>query len=108
MRFLEALPLELHGLAVAVYADRDPNDPTTLDGDDVSNGVDQCLLSLEAERLEAEIEFNASEQREAEAAGDLERIAHLGRLQRDLHQARGLLHRRREAVSNLASAGGHR
>jgi DNA primase len=107
MRFLEALPAELHGLAIALYAERGP-DPNELDGNRVRNGVDQCLLALEADRLEEEIVFNASEQREAEAAGDFERVAQLARLQRDLHQARGLLHRRREAVSNLTSAGGHR
>ena len=107
MRFLEALPVELHGLAIALYAERGP-DPNELDGNRVRLGVDQCLLALEADRLEEEVVFNASEQREAEAAGDFERVAQLARLQRDLHQARGLLHRRREAVSNLTSAGGHR
>ena len=108
MRFLEALPAELHSLAIALFADRGPNDPTTLDGDHVRNGVDQCLLSLEAGRLEDEIDFNAAELVEAQAAGDRQAVARLLELQRNLTQAQGLLHRRREAVSNLTSAGGHR
>ena len=45
-------------LAIALYADRGPNDPTTLDTDHVRNGVDQCLLALEADRIEDEIRFN--------------------------------------------------
>jgi len=108
MRFLESLPTELHSLAVAVYADRDPNDPTTLDGDHIRNGVDQCLIALEEDRLEEEIRFNAGELNEAEAAGDREAAVRLRELQRDLTQAQGLLHRRRELVSNLTTAGGHR
>jgi DNA primase len=108
MRFLEALPPELHSLAIALYADRGPNDPTTLDTDHVRNGVDQCLLALEADRLEDEIRFNAGELTEAEAAGDREAVAGLRELLRDLQQAQGSLHKRREAVSNLTTAGGHR
>jgi DNA primase len=103
-RFLEALDPELHGLAVALYAERGPD----LDSSRASRGVDQCLLALQAIRLEEEIEFNASEQKEADAAGDRTRVAELAQLERELHMARNLIKQRREAVSNLASAGGHR
>jgi hypothetical protein len=102
-RFLESLPAELHGLAVALYAERD----LELDLSRAARGVDQCLLSLEVSRLEEEIEFNASEQKEAEAAGDRAKVAQLAQLERDLHAARNSIKQRREAVSNLASPGGH-
>ena len=108
MRYLEALPPELHSLAIALYADRGPNDPTTLDTDHVRNGVDQCLLALEADRLEDEIRFNAGELTEAQAAVDPQAIARLLETQRNLYEARNSLDRRREAVSNLTPAGGHR
>lgn len=108
MRFLDALPPELHSLAIALYADRGPNDPTTLDTDHVRNGVDQCLLALEADRLEDEIRFNAGELMEAQTAVDPQEIARLLETQRNLYEARNSLDRRREAVSNLTTAGGHR
>jgi DNA primase len=107
-RFLEALEPELHSLAVALYADRGPNDPTTLDSDHVRNGVDQCLLALEDDRIKVELEFISSEIVEAEAAGDREAWARLLETNRQLKDALRSLGRRREAVSNLASAGGHR
>jgi DNA primase len=107
MRFLEALPLELHGLAVALYAERGP-DPNDLTADRVRIGVDQCLLTLEADRLEQEIAFNSSEQKEAEAAGDSQEVLRLAAIQRNLNEARRSLDRRREDTSLLASAGGHR
>jgi DNA primase len=106
-RFLDSLPEELRGLAVALYAERGP-DPNELDPSRVRIGVDQCLLAMEADRLEEEIEFNVGAQKEAEIAGDSEEIARLARLIQELHQARGSLHRRREATSLLATAGGNR
>jgi DNA primase len=104
MRFLGALPAELQGLAIALYALRAPE----LDPARANRGVDQCLLALQASQLEEEIEFNASEQKEAEAIGDRSRVAELAQLERELHQARNEIKRRREAVSNLATAGGNR
>jgi DNA primase len=106
-RFLEALPPEVHSLAIAL-SDRGPNDPTTLDTDHVRNGVDQCLLALEADRLEDEIRFNAGELMDAQTAVDPQTIARLLETQRNLYEARNSLDRRREAVSNLTPAGGHR
>ena len=107
MRFLEALPLELHGLAIALYAERGP-DPNDLAADRVRIGVDQCLLALEADRLEQEIAFNSGEQKEAEAAGDSQEVLRLAAIQRNLNEARRSLDRRREDTSLLASSGGHR
>ena len=106
-RFLETLPPELHGLAIALYAERGP-DPNDLSGDRVRIGVDQCLLALEADRLEEEIRFNASELTEAHAAGDSPEVARLLEVQRNLNEARRSLDRRRQDTSLLASAGGHR
>ncbi len=107
MRFLDALPAELHDLAIALYAERGP-DPNELSGDRVRIGVDQCLLALEADRLEEEIRFNAGELVEAQAASDAQAVARLLELQRNLNEARRSLDRRRQDSSLMASAGGHR
>jgi hypothetical protein len=107
MRFLEALDPELHGLAVALFAERGP-DPNELASDRVRIGVDQCLLALEADRLEEEVRFNASELTEAQAAADPQAVTRLLELQRNLNEARRSLDRRRQDTSLLASAGGHR
>ena len=106
-RYLESLDPELHGLAVALYAERGP-DPNELAGDRVRIGVDQCLLALEAEGLEEEIRFNSGELVEAQAAADSQAVARLLELQRNLNEARRSLDRRRQDTSLLASAGGHR
>ena len=106
-RFLDALPPELHGLAVALYAERGP-DPNELDDNRVRIGVDQCLLALEADRLEEEIRYNAGELTEAQAAADPQGVARLLEVQRNLNEARRSLDRRRQDTSLLASAGGHR
>jgi DNA primase len=107
MRFLDSLAPELHGLAIALYAERGP-DPNDLDPRRVRIGVDQCLLALEAERVKEQIEYNHSEIVEAEAAGDLESKARLLDINRNLNEALRSLGRRREDTSLLSSAGGHR
>jgi DNA primase len=107
IRFLDSLDPELRGLAVALFAERGP-DPNDLAGDRVRIGVDQCLLALEADRLEEEIAFNTAEQKEAEAAGDSAEVLRLAATQRNLNEARRSLDRRREDTSLLSSAGGHR
>jgi hypothetical protein len=98
---------ELHGLAIALYAERGP-DPNELEPDRVRIGVDQCLLAMEADRLEDEIRFNSGELTEANAAGDTSEVARLLELQRNLNEARRSLDRRRQETSLLASPGGHR
>jgi DNA primase len=105
-RFLESLAPELHGLAIALYAERGP-DPSELDDARVRIGVDQCLLAMEADRLEDEIRFNAGELTEAHAAADAAAEARLLETQRNLNEARRSLDRRRQETSLLAS-GGHR
>ena len=107
MRFLDSLEPELHGLAIALYAERGP-DPNELTGDRVRIGVDQCLLALEADRLKAQMEFVSTEIVEAEAAGDAETKARLLETNRNLYEALKSLGRRRQETSLLASAGGHR
>jgi DNA primase len=106
-RFLESLPAELHGLAIALYAERGP-DPNELAGDRVRIGVDQCLLALEADRLKAQMEYISAEIIEAEAAGDLVAKAELLETNRNLYEALKSLGRRRHDSSLLTSAGGHR
>jgi DNA primase len=107
MRFLESLEPELHGLAIALYAERGP-DPNELADNRVRIGVDQCLLALEADRLKLQIEYVATELVEAEAAGDNESKARLQETNRSLYEALKSLGRRRQETSILASAGGHR
>jgi len=107
MRFLEALPSELNGLAIALYAERGP-DPNDLDTNRVRIGVDQCLLALEADRLKAQMEYVSTEITESEAAGDSEAKARLLETNRNLYEALKSLGRRRQETSLLASAGGHR
>jgi DNA primase len=115
MRFLDALPVELHGLAIALYAERGP-DPSELSGERVRIGVDQCLLAMEAERLEDEVRFNSGELTEAQAASDSAEVARLLELQRTLNEARRSLDRRWQDASLMASSapagpgrpGGHR
>ncbi len=107
MRFLESLESELHGLAIALYAERGP-DPNELDDNHVRIGVDQCLLALEADRLKLQIEYVATELVEAEAVGDKESKARLQETNRNLYEALKSLGRRRQETSILASAGGHR
>jgi DNA primase len=102
-RFLDSLPTELRTLAVALYASREPNDPTELDIGHITNGIDQCLLDLEEARLEEEIEFHSQSLIEAESAGNREEAVRLRELQRELTQAKGRIQRRRSEVSNLAS-----
>ena len=106
-RFLDSLPAELHGLAIALYAERGP-DPNELAGDRVRIGVDQCLLALEADRLKAQMEFVSAEIVEAEASGDLVAKAALLETNRNLYEALKSLGRRRQDSSILTSAGGHR
>ena len=107
VRFLEALPAELHGLAIALYAERGP-DPNELDPKRVRIGVDQCLLALEADRIRIELEYTHTEIIEAEAAGDREARTRLLDINRNLKEALRSLDRRRQDSSLLASAGGHR
>jgi hypothetical protein len=107
MRFLEALEPELHGLAVALFAERGP-DPNDLAADRVRIGVDQCLLALEADRLKEQMEYVSIEIIEAEAAGDTEAKARLLETNRSLYEAQKSLGRRRQDTSILTSAGGHR
>jgi DNA primase len=112
-RFLDSLPAELHGLAIALYAERGP-DPNELAGERVSIGVDQCLLALEADRLKAQMEYISAELTEAEAAGDPVAKAALLETNRNLYEALKSLGRRREDSSLLTSSapaarsGGHR
>ncbi len=104
VRFLDSLPPELHGLAIALYADRGP-DPNELDDRHVSKGVDDCLDRLEADRIKAEIEYTRAEIAEAAASGDRETRDRLLEEERHLHEALGSLDRRRQQRSLLATGG---
>ena len=106
-RFLEALAPELHGLAIALYAERGP-DPNELAAARVSIGVDQCLLALEEDRIRAELEYTHMELLEAEASGDREARARLLDINRNLKESLRSLGRRRDDTTILSSAGGHR
>ena len=108
MRFLEALDPELHGLAIALYADRRP-DPNELEHSDwISKAVDDFLRHFQADRLKEQMDFNHSEIAEAEAAGDMESKARLLDANRQLNEALKSLGRQRHDTSLFSSAGGHR
>ena len=108
MRFLDALPAELHGLAIALYAERGP-DPNELERRSRPQGVDQCLLALEADRLEGEIDYNPRRARRgARPPATPAKSPDCSNYNRNLNEARRSLDRRRQDASLLASAGGHR
>ncbi len=117
-RFLEALDPESRALAIALYARRGPIpglDGPSVPGVDVSidlalvdQGVDQCLLRLERDRLEEARAFTRGELAEAELQGDADAIARLMSQERTLNEARRSLDRRIEQSSLLARTAGGR
>ncbi len=100
-RFLESLDPETRTLALALYAQRRP-DPAELAPERAEHAVTQCLLQLEAERLEDEIDYGEAEMADAERRDDRAAIASLSQRLRGLYEARGGLDRRRQQTSLLA------
>jgi DNA primase len=114
-RFLAALDEESRALAIALYASRAPV-PGVGDGPDVGSvdfelvdqGVDQCLLRLELDRLDERGAWTRGELADAEMRGDADAISRLMDDERRLNEARLSLHRRIEQASLLARTAGGR
>lgn len=100
-RFLDGLDEESRGLALAIYAKEGP-DPGSLSEGRIAYAIENCLLALEADRLEARSQFNQAEQAEAERVGDREAIARLLAQEREINEERRSLDRRREQARLLA------
>ncbi|MEI8334852.1 MAG: hypothetical protein WCH74_13530, partial [Chloroflexota bacterium] len=114
-RFLDALDDEARALAIALYASRGPI-PGLGDGPDegaldlalVDQGVDQCLLRLELDRLDEQGEYTRGELADAEQRDDADAIARSMDDERRLNEARRSLHRRIDQSSLLARTTGGR
>lgn len=100
-RLLESLDDETRALALAIYA-KDGPDPATLPPGRVAYAIENCLLSLEADRIEERSEYNQAEQAEAERRGDREAIRQLLAQEREINEERRSLDRRREQARLLA------
>ena len=102
--FLEALDDETRAFALALYAKPGP-DPSGLPADRLGYAIDKCLLTLEADRLEQQMEFTRAELAEAERDGDRAAIARLLDQERTYAEARRSLDRRGEQVRLLSRPG---
>ena len=100
-RLLESLDDETRALALAIYAKEGP-DPASLPPGRVAYAIENCLLSLEADRIEERSEYNQAEQAEAERRGDRAAIEHLLAQEREINEERRSLDRRREQARLLA------
>ena len=100
-RLLDGLDEETSGLAVAVMY-RDGPDPRALTPERQRYAVENLILDLEYDRLEARTEFNRAAQAEAEHAGDTEAMARLLAQMREIDASRRSLDRRRDQARLLA------
>jgi len=100
-RLLESLDDETRALALAIYAKEGP-DPASLPPSRVAYAIENCLLSLEADRIEERSEYNQVEQAEAERRGDRAAIEQLLAQEREINEERRSLDRRREQARLLA------
>lgn len=100
-RLLDGLDDETRGLALAIYAREGP-DPASLSAARIAYAIENCLLSLEADRIEARSDYNQTEQAEAERRGDAEAIGRLLAQEREINEERRSLDRRREQARLLA------
>jgi hypothetical protein len=114
-RFLASLDEESRALAIALYASRAPipgvgdgPEAGSVDFDLVDQGVEQCLLRLELDRLEEQGAWTRGELADAESRGDADAISRLMDDERRLNEARLSLHRRIDQASLLARATGGR
>jgi hypothetical protein len=100
-RLLDSLDDETRGLALAIYAKEGP-DPASLSAARIAYAIENCLLALEADRIEERSEYNQTEQAEAERRGDTEAIGRLLAQEREINEERRSLDRRREQARLLA------
>jgi DNA primase len=94
-RLLEHLDEESRALAVTLLT-RDSADWSDVPESRVGKAIDGLLIELEADRLEARLDWNRAEQAEAERSGDREAIDQLLREARLIDEQRRSIDRRRE------------
>ncbi|HYM84202.1 MAG TPA: hypothetical protein VEY67_08640, partial [Candidatus Dormibacteraeota bacterium] len=100
-RLLDGLDEETAALAVAVMY-RDGPDPRELSPERQRYAVENLVLDLEYDRLEARSEFNRAAQAEAERSGDAEAMRDLLGRMREIDEVRRSLDRRRDQARLLA------
>ena len=98
---LAGLHPEANLLAQALYARPGP-DPNSLSSSRLTYEVDTLLLKLEYDDLEARDQFLDGELAEAERAGNRDAVLRLEDRQRQLHEQRRSLDRRRDQTHLLA------
>jgi DNA primase len=99
--FLALLDEEVRALAIALLARPGP-DPGALPADRIRYEIENLLLDLEADRIEERIQYNRSEQAEAERLGDANQMERLLNQQRAINEERRSLDRRREQARLFA------
>ena len=98
--FVESLEPTLAAVARTLYA---RTDPVPAAGPELTQAIDQSLLTLQRTRLAEEIEFTRAELAEAEAADDADATHRLQQAVLDLNRRRMELDRRRADTSLLAN-----
>jgi DNA primase len=94
-RLLESLDDETRALAMVLMT-RETADWSDVPESRIGKAIDGLILELEADRLEARVEWNRAEQAEAERSGDRETTDRLLREARLIDEQRRSLDRRRE------------
>ena len=94
-KLLESLDEETRALAITLMT-REAADWSEVSESRIGKAIDGLILELEADRLEARIEWNRAEQAEAERSGDRETTDRLLREARLIDEQRRSLDRRRE------------
>ncbi len=100
-RLLDSLDEETSALAVALMY-RDGPDPRELSPERQRYAVENLVLDLEYDRLEARADFNRAAQAEAERGGDAAAMSGLLEQMREVDEARRSLDRRRDQARLLA------
>ncbi|HET7726177.1 MAG TPA: DNA primase [Candidatus Limnocylindrales bacterium] len=97
----ESLDPETRVLADAVMSRGGPS-PRELDDRDLAYDIERLVLELEFDALAGRMSWLADEQADAERRGDREEVQRLLLVQRDIHEQRRSLDRRRAATRLLA------
>jgi len=97
----ESLDPETRALADAVMSRGGPS-PRELDDRDLAYDIERLVLELEFDALAGRMSWLADEQADAERRGDREEVQRLLLVQRDIHEQRRSLDRRRAETRLLA------
>jgi len=97
----DSLDVETRALADAVMSRGGPS-PRELDERDLAYDIERLVLELEFDALAARMAWLADEQADAERRGDRDEVQRLQLVQRDIHEQRRSLDRRRAETRLLA------